>query len=195
MGVRIYAYAFDPEAFAAFASEALVRRETSHLLRQDLERLAHSGDLDSVLRPVTAAQRRWWIGSFVESCRDSRWYVNPADVAEASLLFARLLRGHGCGAELPSIAYGLTDVAFPLLPLEDTDFRMAAFDSGEASFLQAFIVERLHDPGRCFARPTGAVGIAPTTDPDWDLWVRETADTLAWPKLASGAFSLLTFIG
>jgi hypothetical protein len=190
MGVRIHAYAFEPGGLPS--SLDLGAAPSSNVLHRELEELITRAD--STIWRVLGGVRRWWIGSFVQSCREQPLYADSNDVAAAELLFARLLRGHTCGAVLPEVAYGLADVDFPAIPLEDADFRMATFDSLEANLLQSFIGERLAEPDRTFARPPGPIGIAPQADTEWDTWVREAAGSIARARLTPSAY-LLSFIG
>ena len=197
LGIRIDAFAFDRDALAACADAGLLRVcESSHGLLHDLTELARGPGHPQAVRVVVTGSRRWWVGSFIESCRDRRWYVDPADRIAAEALLARLLRGHDCGALLRRASYAMGDAKLSVKPREDCDKLIATFEPTELAFLRLFLQERLADPGRQFIRPSQPVGIAPQHDADWDPWVRASADAIASADLSEMREpSLITFIG
>jgi len=197
MGVRFSMFAVDPERLLDVLTddEVLDAREESLAFLLALIRATGSPKSRRIVQPLLNGHRRWWVGSFVESLRRSRWHLNTDDVAYAEGLLSLMLGKFNCGAAIRAVSPSATRAAFPISPGSEADCHMAVFSAIDFEFLRLFFAERLGDEDRRFARPTSSVGIAPGNDDDWDAWVREVIQSIATRSLDVPDPSLVSFLG
>ena len=192
MGVRITAFEFELDSIGTIVRELRMSssKPTGMELLRALRKVAVDDDR---IRLVSHGHRRWWIGSFIASCRREPSF-GAAVLSEMERLFSRILRDHDCGVRLASVPYSLKDVVLPCALGDDADRRLATLDGAERTFFAEFIVARLSEEWRVFACPDGAVGIAPDAGPEWDQWTRDVASEFATSTVAQPA-GFATFIG
>lgn len=195
MGVRFTFFAVDPERLldVLTADEVSRSREESFPLYWSLRRASKSAESRGIVQLLLDGQRRWWIGSLVESLRRSPWLLSQNDIEHTETLLSHLLRGLDCGTALR--AASASHASLPIVPTSEADLALAVLSAADFEFLRLFFEQRLRDKDRRFVRPSGNVGIAPETDDEWDAWVRQVIRTIATIPLEFPNALLVSFIG
>ncbi|MBK8258511.1 MAG: hypothetical protein IPK82_38360 [Polyangiaceae bacterium] len=184
MGVRFTLWAVDAERIldVLSASEVAAAREDSLQLQQILRRASDSPHSRGILQLLLDGHRRWWIGSFLESLRQSSpWLQNNTDADHAEKLLSIMFAGLDCGTPIRPPPAPTPCAPFPITPRVDADLRFATLSVTDFSFLRLFFSEYLQNNGRRFSRPSGHIGIAPDDDVEWDAWVRQVIQEITAP--------------
>lgn len=184
MGVRFTLWAVDAERILDMlsTSEVAAAREDSLQLQRILRRASDSPHSRGILQLLLDGHRRWWIGSFLESLRQSSpWLQSNTDVDYAEELLSVTLAGLDCGTPIRRAPAPTHRAAFPITPRVDADLRFAALSATDFSFLRLFLSECLQNNGRRFMKPSGRIGIAPDGDDEWDAWVRQVIEDITAP--------------
>jgi hypothetical protein len=198
LGVRFTLWAVDAERLldVLTVDEVSEAQKNSWELQTALRRVSEAVEARSIVQLLLDGHRRWWIGSLIESLRQSPpWLLNQSDVEHAESLLAFMLRGAGCGTRVRDASTLVSGSSFPITPRSDSDLLFAVLSPSDFQFLRLFLHERLQDADRRFASPSGPVGIAPGSDVEWDVWVREAIREIAGTPLKSQAPSLVSFLG
>jgi hypothetical protein len=198
LGVRFTLWAVDAERLldVLTVDEVSEAQKNSWELQTALRRASESREARCVVQLLLYGHRRWWVGSLIESLRQSpSWLLNQSDIEHAENLLAYMLRGRDCGTRVRDASTSVSGSSFPIMPRSDSDLRFAVLSPSDFEFLRVFLSERLQDADRRFASPSDRVGIAPGKDVEWDAWVREVIRMITATPLKSLAPSLVSFLG
>jgi hypothetical protein len=167
---------------------------TSYDLKRALDDACDTAQAPWVRR-ISAGKRRWWIGSFLEYV-DRSPQLGPQERGILHSIFAKLLRGCDCGARLRCAPIVDTPMLGTTSALDDPDLRVGLWSAEDVSFvlLVLDVVVAVEQPS--FRAPAGRVGIAPSTDDDWNTLVWEALDELrAIRHFPSERPWIISFIG
>ena len=154
-------------------------------LLYDLNEVHHA----EFIHEVSRGDRRYWIGSLLGTAHEL-WHNTPP-FRELAGYFARILRGHDCFFPVKPHEKLSAPADFPVIPQDDGQPGMAAFDEAESTRL----IELLDMVVQCEPTFRPPPLWTSSADIDWDSWVREMASAcLAVHDLHLPNMNLVTFI-
>lgn len=162
------------DPFLARTAGELLQKDSSIALEMFMGCLSSCPAIECI-REVTTGFRRWWIGSLLERAEQSKT-LSKADYQEITFLLQKLLGPYECGKNIQRRDWKLCKNDFIIIP--ECAEGMCVWTAVEASRLLALLRELLAKDKPHFVAPSGAIGICPEKEEDWDEWVHSSLQQL-----------------